>query len=182
MQPALEFRHALLSAPTLSVPFTFPGADPILTKPLTGIVALGAAISKLVNRSVTPPEETMFASRPPEGTFVAPGIETLAQLAGQGACGELVGCLWADLQGVKRDLLRGHTDGNLEIVRSATPKLIALAGTVGAKDLLALARAIKAVAEAGDVSDQRFAVDRAIALTGQLVTQVEALRAVQDQV
>lgn len=158
------------------------GADAILTKPLAGIDALGAAIGKLVNRRTTPPEETMFASLQPEGSPVAPGLERLAKLAGQDSCGELVGCLCADLLGVKRDLLRGHTDGNLELVRSATHKLIALAGTTGAHELHALGRAINAAAEAGDLTDQRVAVEQAIALIGQLVTQVEALRAVQGQV
>lgn len=155
------------------------GADAILTKPLAGIETLGAAIGKLVNRGMTSPGETIVVSLRPEGGPVAPALERLAQLAGQDSCGELVGCLCADLQGVKHDLLRGQTDGNLEMMRGATHKLIALAGAAGANELLALARAINTAAETGDVTDQRVALDHAIALIGQLVTQVEALNADQ---
>lgn len=164
------------------------GADAILTKPLAGIDALGAAIGKLVNREKTSPEETIIVSLQPEFSLqpeyspLAPALERLAQLAGQDSCGELVGCLCADLQGVKHDLLRGHADGNLEMVRGATHKLIALAGTMGANELHALGRAINAAAEAGDVADQGVAVDQAIALIGQLVSQVEALHADQGKV
>ena len=74
-------------------------------------------------------------------------------------------------------LVRGFADGNLEMVRGATHILIALAGSTGANELHALGCAMNAAAEAGDVSDQRVAVDRAAALIDQLITQAKALHA-----
>lgn len=152
------------------------GADAIMTKPLAGIDALGAAIRKLVKREKAPPQRTTIGGLRSEGSPVAPGLERLAQLAGQGSCDELVECLCADLQSVKRDLLRGHTEGNLEMLRGATHILIALAGASGANALLALGCAMNTAAEAGVVTDQRVAVHQAIAMIDQLITQVEVLR------
>ncbi len=151
------------------------GADAILVKPLAGIETFGATISKLLNHPAIPAEEAaMSAAAAQDDTSTR--LERLVDAAGPDLGQELLSRLSADLRSVEHGLIEGFAAGAAEQIHSCTHILIALAGTAGAEELLALARALNHTAQTGDITTGKATMRRALDLLKRLITQTDDLR------
>ncbi|MDO9523933.1 MAG: response regulator [Gemmobacter sp.] len=127
------------------------GADAILAKPLGSIEAFGAAIARVLARSMdAPPPEDIPALGDDAPVMVLSHFERLMEVAGPESGPELLRRLQEDLRHVERRTVAALSDPDWSELRSQTHVLIALAGAVGAQRLQHCAESLNAAAHRRD--------------------------------
>jgi CheY-like chemotaxis protein/HPt (histidine-containing phosphotransfer) domain-containing protein len=122
------------------------GADGLISKPISGIEALGRALAAHL------PPGFRVAAPPPveEGDAVidAAIYDALAQTIGAELMTELIEKVIADLGAARGELAAARDPGDSQAIRSASHILISVAGAIGAVRLQSLARSLNGLAHA----------------------------------
>lgn len=124
------------------------GADAILSKPISGIEALGMAIRSAIEKRSNDTVDAAAAEccEP----FDRATFDHLIDIAGPESAQELLTRLASDLRRAERGLFAGLATADRASIRAETHVLIALAGAVGATALLRLSEALNASAQRRD--------------------------------
>lgn len=116
------------------------GADFTMTRPVTDIFALAAALTGIIEAAQTDPDV------PDRLLLDFDRYQRLLEIAGEEGTQELLDRLLEDLQQVERGLERALSEQNPAEIRTQTHVLIALAGAVGADALQRQSEALNAAA------------------------------------
>lgn len=144
------------------------GADSILAKPLSGLDALGAAMSGLLARRREHPP----AADPPANEALnldTTRFDALMDIAGPDGRIELQSRLLSDLHRVERGLIQGCIEPDYAMIRSQTHVLIAVAGAVGAERLMGVARRLNGAAHSRSAEELKDLAPEVLALLDDLI-------------
>lgn len=148
------------------------GAKGIVVKPLADMQTLGRAVADMVAAEPVAPAPTPGAAV----DHPAPALQRLLQTAGPALARDILSHLHSDLRSVRQDLATGLADRLAPLVSAASHVLIALAGTVGADRLRALAAELNRVAHAGVARPNSPCSIEIFALLDRLISHVDGER------
>lgn len=149
------------------------GAKGIIVKPLADMQTLGRAVADVLAAPAAPehaPTPGSAADHP------APALQRLVQTAGPALAREVLSHLYTDLRRVRQDLTTGLADRLAPLVSAASHVLIALAGTVGADRLRALATDLNRTAHECAARPTSPSSTELLALLDRLISHVEGER------
>lgn len=119
------------------------GANGLVSKPITGIEALGRSLSAhLLRRPNRPQAEGEPGGSQDDSPVDRDIYDPLVAAIGPENLGELLDKVLADLVGAERELRTARVPEELDVVQAASHILISVGGAVGASRLLALARSV----------------------------------------
>lgn len=122
------------------------GANGLISKPITGVAALGRALRAHMGPAAAPPEPAAS----PEPVADMQVFEALCAAIGMGMMAELLDKVVADLAQARADLEGALAPLDRKAIRSASHILISVAGAVGATRLQSCARRLNVAAHSGD--------------------------------